>query len=116
MALDTADLQALVATASEILDVAAEPFLAGHRADSAVRKGGNDFATEVDLALERQITEALVSATGIGVHGEEFGGPRSIPRWSGCLTPSTGLSTMRRDRRWLPCCSDCCATANRSLG
>ncbi len=75
MALDTADLQALVATASEILDVAAEPFLAGHRADSAVRKGGNDFATEVDLALERQITEALVSATGIGVHGEEFGGP-----------------------------------------
>ncbi|ORV40404.1 inositol monophosphatase [Mycolicibacter engbaekii] len=75
MALDTADLQALVAAASEILDVAAEPFLAGHRAGSAVRKGGNDFATEVDLALERQITDALVAATGIGVHGEEFGGP-----------------------------------------
>ncbi|BBZ23184.1 inositol monophosphatase family protein [Mycolicibacter hiberniae] len=75
MALDTVDLEALVAAASEILDVAAEPFLAGHRAGSAVRKGGNDFATEVDLALERQITDALVAATGIGVHGEEFGGP-----------------------------------------
>ncbi|MEB3021896.1 inositol monophosphatase family protein [[Mycobacterium] crassicus] len=75
MALDTADLNALVAEATKILDVAAKPFVDGHRARSAVRKGGNDFATEVDLALERQITEALVSATGIGVHGEEFGGP-----------------------------------------
>ncbi|MDQ2626621.1 MAG: inositol monophosphatase family protein [Actinomycetota bacterium] len=75
MALDTAELDALVAEASRILDVAAQPFLDGHRAGSAVRKGGNDFATEVDLALERQITDGLVSATGIGVHGEEFGGP-----------------------------------------
>lgn len=74
MALD-ADLSALVAEASAILDAAAKPFVAGHRAGSAVRKSGNDFATEVDLALERQITEALVAATGIGVHGEEFGGP-----------------------------------------
>src|SRR5690625_5289366 len=75
MAPDTADLDALVAEAAKILDVAAKPFIEGHRAGSAVRKGGNDFATEVDLALERQISDALVSATGIGVHGEEFGGP-----------------------------------------
>ncbi|MEB3068378.1 inositol monophosphatase family protein [[Mycobacterium] vasticus] len=75
MALDTADLSALVAEATTILDVATKPFIAGHRAESAVHKAGNDFATEVDLALERQITEALQSATGIGVHGEEFGGP-----------------------------------------
>jgi myo-inositol-1(or 4)-monophosphatase len=75
VALDTADLDALVAEASKILDAAAQPFLDGHRAGSAVRKGSNDFATEVDLALERQITDGLVSATGIGVHGEEFGGP-----------------------------------------
>lgn len=72
---DTADLNALVAEASRILDEAVPPFIAGHRADSAVRKGGNDFATEVDLALERQISQALTAATGIGVHGEEFGGP-----------------------------------------
>src|SRR4051812_11846111 len=74
MSLDGADLEALVAEAAAILDVAAKPFIAGHRADSAVQKKGNDFATEVDLAIERQVKEALVSSTGIEVHGEEFGG------------------------------------------
>jgi myo-inositol-1(or 4)-monophosphatase len=74
MALDSADLHALVAEAAAILDVASEPFIAGHRAESAVRKKGNDFATHVDLAIERQVVDALTSATGIGVHGEEFGG------------------------------------------
>ncbi len=68
------DLEALVAEAATILDRAAVPFVAGHRAASAVQKKGNDFATEVDLALERQISAELESATGIGVHGEEFGG------------------------------------------
>jgi myo-inositol-1(or 4)-monophosphatase len=74
MALDVADLDRLVAEAAAILDAAEEPFIEGLRAESAVRKGRNDFATEVDLAIERQVVDALVSATGIGVHGEEFGG------------------------------------------
>lgn len=74
MALDEADLEGLVAEAAAILDVAAGPFLAGRGAESAVQKTGNDFATEVDLAIERQVVDALTSATGIGVHGEEFGG------------------------------------------
>ncbi len=74
MALDEADLDALVAQASAILDAAAKPFIEGHRAESAVQKKGNDFATEVDLAIERQIVEALTTTTGIEVHGEEFGG------------------------------------------
>jgi len=68
------DLDALVAEAAAILDRAAVPFVAGHRAESAVQKKGNDFATEVDLALERQLVAELEAATGIGVHGEEFGG------------------------------------------
>lgn len=68
------DLRALVAEAAGILDRAAAPFVAGHRADSAVRKSGNDFATEVDLALERQLVTELQAGTGIPVHGEEFGG------------------------------------------
>jgi myo-inositol-1(or 4)-monophosphatase len=68
-------VSSLVEKASAILDAAAEPFLAGHRAESAVRKKGDDFATEVDLAIERQVVAALVEATGIEVHGEEFGGP-----------------------------------------
>jgi myo-inositol-1(or 4)-monophosphatase len=74
MALDDADLEGLVAAAAAILDAAAKPFVAGHRAQSAVAKKGNDFATEVDLAIERQVVRALEEATGIGVHGEEFGG------------------------------------------
>lgn len=74
MALDDADLEALVSQAAKILDAASVRFVEGHRADSAVPKQGNDFATEVDLAIERQVVEALTGATGIGVHGEEFGG------------------------------------------
>src|SRR4030081_2332953 len=74
MALDETDIEALVSTASAILDEAAKPFVSGHGAESAVKKKGDDFATEVDLAIERQVVEALVSATGIEVHGEEFGG------------------------------------------
>lgn len=74
MAQQDADLEGLVATAAEILDVAAKPFVEGHAAQPAVAKKGNDFATEVDLAIERQVVRALEDATGIGVHGEEFGG------------------------------------------
>lgn len=74
MAVDTADFDGLVAVATRILDDAAKPFIEGHRADSAVQKKGNDFATEVDLAIERQVVEALRRETGIEVHGEEFGG------------------------------------------
>lgn len=75
MALSTVDLEGLVALATTILDEASKPFVAGHRAESAVQKKGNDFATEVDLSIERQVVAALEAATGIGVHGEEFGGP-----------------------------------------
>jgi myo-inositol-1(or 4)-monophosphatase len=74
MGKDAADLDALVAQAASVLDGVAESFVAGHRAQSAVAKMGNDFATEVDLAIERRVVEALNSSTGIGVHGEEFGG------------------------------------------
>lgn len=68
------DLAALVADAAAVLDDAVKPFVAGHRAESAVEKKGNDFATEVDLAIERKVVAELQAATGIGVHGEEFGG------------------------------------------
>ncbi|RDH76614.1 inositol monophosphatase [Mycolicibacterium moriokaense] len=74
MALDETDLDAVVSEAAVILDEAAAPFVSGHGAESAVQKKGNDFATEVDLAIERQVVDALVSRTGIEVHGEEFGG------------------------------------------
>lgn len=84
------DLHALVAEASTILDAAVEPFVGGHRADSAVRKKGNDFATQVDLAIERQVVAALEAATGIGVHGEEFGGAPVDSPWVWVLDPIDG--------------------------
>jgi myo-inositol-1(or 4)-monophosphatase len=70
----TTDLDELVTEAAKILDKTAERFVEGRGADSAVRKKGNDFATEVDLAIEREVVDALTIATGIEVHGEEFGG------------------------------------------
>ncbi len=76
--------------ASAILDAAAKPFIAGHRADSAVSKRGDDFATNVDLAIERQVVDALVSATGIPVHGEEFGGADLDSEWVWVLDPVDG--------------------------
>jgi myo-inositol-1(or 4)-monophosphatase len=84
------DLDALVAKASAILDDAVEPFLSGHRASSAVSKKGNDFATEVDLAIERQVVDGLVAATGIEVHGEEFGGADVGSPWVWVLDPIDG--------------------------
>lgn len=79
-----------VEQASAILDAAAKPFVAGHRADSAVSKRGDDFATKVDLAIERQVVDALVSATGIPVHGEEFGGADLDSEWVWILDPVDG--------------------------
>ena len=84
------NLDALVAEASAILDTATAPFLAGHRAESAVPKKGDDFATEVDLAIERQVVDALVAATGIEVHGEEFGGAAVDSPWVWVLDPIDG--------------------------
>ena len=68
------DLDALVAEAAVILDGAWERFVSGHGAGSAVAKKGKYFATEIDLAIERQVDSELTDKTGIGVHGEEFGG------------------------------------------
>ena len=84
------DLDALVEKASAILDNATGPFLAGHRAESAVQKKGNDFATDVDLAIERQVVSALTESIGIGVHGEEFGGEDVDAEWVWVLDPVDG--------------------------
>ncbi|MYR05269.1 inositol monophosphatase [Gordonia sp. SID5947] len=65
----------LLDTASSILDSVADDFVAGLGAPSAVAKGPTDFATQVDLDLERRIARELAERTQIPVHGEEFGGP-----------------------------------------
>jgi len=72
---DRDELDRLLAVASGVLDEVSDRFVTGHGAPRAVDKGGNDFATDVDLELERRIGRELVDRTGIPVHGEEFGGP-----------------------------------------
>lgn len=88
--MSTPDLDTLVSDAAAILDEASIAFVAGHRAESAVQKRGNDFATEVDLALERQLVAELLEVTGIGVHGEEFGGADVDSPWVWILDPIDG--------------------------
>ncbi|WP_149360893.1 inositol monophosphatase family protein [Lolliginicoccus suaedae] len=72
--LDTTTLDRLAVEACQVLDEAWPRFLAGHGAPSAVAKGDRDFATEIDLDLERFVAAELDRRTGIGTHGEEFGG------------------------------------------
>jgi len=86
------DTDELIAAAAAILDRAAESFVAGHRAESAVAKRGNDFATEIDLAIERDVVGDLTAATGIAVHGEEYGGADLSEPLVWVLDPIDGTS------------------------
>ncbi|KAA0021044.1 inositol monophosphatase family protein [Antrihabitans cavernicola] len=86
----TQDPAQLLAIASELLDAASDRFVAGLGAPSAVAKGPTDFATAVDLELERRLTGELVDRTGIEVHGEEFGGPELATGTTWVLDPIDG--------------------------
>ncbi len=69
------DPQQLLSIAARLLDGIEDRFITGVGAPSAVQKGPNDFATAVDLELEKRLSSELFEQTGIPVHGEEFGGP-----------------------------------------
>ncbi|MFI9534547.1 inositol monophosphatase family protein [Nocardia fusca] len=84
------ELATLLAIAAEILDGVSGRFLEGRGAPSAVAKGSRDFATELDLELERTISARLVDRTGIEVHGEEFGGPALTSGTAWVLDPIDG--------------------------
>ncbi|AWH91926.1 inositol monophosphatase family protein [Dietzia lutea] len=65
-----------LASATRVLDEVTPRFVEGVGAPGVQNKGArNDFATELDLELERRISDALREGTGLEVHGEEFGGP-----------------------------------------
>ncbi|MFF0546997.1 inositol monophosphatase family protein [Nocardia thailandica] len=85
-----ADRTALLAVATEVLDSVAARFVEGIGAPSAVTKGRNDFATELDLELERTISAELERRTGFPVHGEEFGGPSLTSGTAWVLDPIDG--------------------------
>lgn len=86
------DLAGLVAEAATLLDGVTERFTAGLGAPSAVSKGPRDWATEVDLELERTLTAQLTARTGIAVHGEEFGGPDLATGTAWVLDPVDGTA------------------------
>lgn len=84
------DLPGLCDIAAGILDEASAEFIAGLGAPQAVSKGGNDFATQMDLDLELSITAKLNDRTGIPVHGEEFGGPDTTRGLTWVIDPIDG--------------------------
>lgn len=69
------DPQRLLAIATGLLDGVSAYFRANVGAPGHVMKGPQDFATAVDLEIERRLGRDLLERTGIPVHGEEFGGP-----------------------------------------
>ena len=81
-----------------------------------MHKKGNDFATEVDLAIERQVVEALESTTGIEVHGEEFGGADVDSPLVWVLDPIDGTFNYAAGCRRRRSCWLWCATASRWPG
>lgn len=65
-----------LALATRVLEDVTPRFIEGLGAKGVQSKGSrNDFATELDLELERKISGALREGTGLEVHGEEYGGP-----------------------------------------
>lgn len=65
-----------LAVAVGVLDGVTPRFVEGIGArPSRIKESPTDFATELDLELERRIADALREGTGLEVHGEEFGGP-----------------------------------------
>lgn len=84
------DPDELLAIASDVLDSVHDRFVAGVGAPRAVCKGPADFATAVDLELERRLSAGLFDRTGIEVHGEEYGGPELAEGTVWILDPIDG--------------------------
>ena len=84
------DLPGRLAAAESVLDEVSGSFVEGVGSPGVHYKGAHDFATEVDLALERRIRQALQTRTGIEVYGEEFGGPEAASGTRWILDPIDG--------------------------
>ncbi|HHU44101.1 MAG TPA: inositol monophosphatase family protein [Actinomycetales bacterium] len=71
--------RALLAMAEAAVDEVEALFTSGLGADPLITKARGDFATEVDLAIERRLRELLQHFTGFPVYGEEYGGSGADP-------------------------------------
>lgn len=68
------DTRALLTVANDIVSHASGMFVKGVGAAPSLYKKDGDFATEMDLAIERFIREELAKESSIPVFGEEQGG------------------------------------------
>src|SRR5699024_2450108 len=71
--------RALLAMAEAAVDEVEALFTSGLGADPLITKARGDFATEVDLAIERPLRELLQHFTGFPVYGEEYRGSGADP-------------------------------------
>ncbi len=74
MTFSATELEKFARHVSEVLTEAEPVFLTGMGAAAQVTKSPGDYATAIDLKLERQLGEGLAGRTGFAVAGEEFGG------------------------------------------
>lgn len=65
--------RALLAMAEAAVDEVEVLFRTGLGADPLVTKARGEFATELDLAIERRLRDLLLHFTGFPVYGEEYG-------------------------------------------
>lgn len=75
------ELRELYHIAEAVMDSAERQFIHGIGAAPALMKRPGDFATEMDLKIEREVRSALSAMTGLPVVGEEFGGGEDGPHW-----------------------------------
>ncbi|WKD60828.1 Inositol-1-monophosphatase ImpA [Corynebacterium ciconiae DSM 44920] len=95
---DAQQLEQLRRSAERILQPLLPTFRGGLGSPPAVKKAPGDFATAVDLQLERTLSEELSAQTGISCAGEEFGAVRDYasahttpaPQW--VIDPIDGTS------------------------
>ncbi|MBP3087920.1 inositol monophosphatase family protein [Corynebacterium sp. sy017] len=76
------DIRELYHIAESAIAGAEKIFCAGiHRQTVQELKARGDFATDIDLEIERYLRTHLYEATGITVVGEEYGGQQGSPQW-----------------------------------
>lgn len=75
------ELRELYHIAEAVLDDAERLFRGGVGANPLHLKPQGQFATEIDLAIEQQLRQALTAMTGVPVMGEEYGGENGQYTW-----------------------------------
>ncbi|WP_018297034.1 inositol monophosphatase family protein [Corynebacterium lubricantis] len=85
------DYSAQLSLANDVVRKASDMFVAGVGAAPTLIKGKGDFATEIDLSIEKYIRERLSTATDYPVFGEEKGGDFT-PEGCWVIDPVDGTS------------------------